>query len=193
MELEVRADCYNQKYPKYPCLTYDKGYIMGVWIIGNYYKNSTDYYGAYPHSYLDRIMSLFPDIPHERILHLFSGSLKKGECPGFRFDLNVDCEPDIIGNAEKLTEYLPDGMQFDLILADPPYSQEDADHYGTPMVNRNKVVSECVKVLRPGGFLVWLDQVYPMFTKDELELVGTIALIRSTNHRIRMVFIWRRL
>jgi hypothetical protein len=29
---------------------------------------------------------------------------------------------------------------YDLILADPPYSAEDADRYGTPLVNRNKVV-----------------------------------------------------
>jgi len=29
---------------------------------------------------------------------------------------------------------------YDLIVADPPYSHEDAAHYGTPPVNRNKVV-----------------------------------------------------
>jgi SAM-dependent methyltransferase len=193
MDLGERVALYHQAFPKYPALLYDKGFIVGSWMIGNCYKNNTNYYGAYPRSYLKRIMSLFPDVSSGRILHLFSGSLKKGEVPGVRFDLNIDVEPDIVGNAERLVEYLPAGADFDLILADPPYSAEDAEHYGTPMVNRNKVVSECAKVLRPGGHLCWLDMAFPMYKKAELKLVGTISLIRSTNHRVRAVFIWEKM
>jgi hypothetical protein len=31
---------------------------------------------------------------------------------------------------------------YDLVLADPPYSTSDAERYGVPMVNRNKVMRE---------------------------------------------------
>jgi 16S rRNA G966 N2-methylase RsmD len=41
--------------------------------------------------------------------------------------------PDVRGDAESLP--LTAGA-FDLVLADPPYSQEDANTYGTPMVDR---------------------------------------------------------
>lgn len=188
MELQDRAKLYSEKFPNYPKLTVDKGWLTGVWLIGNYYKNATRYYGAYPHSYLKRITSLFPD--SEIVLHLFSGSLGK-DTEGIKFDINPEYKPDVIGDAHKLSDYFKDDYM-DLILADPPYSNEDAEYYGKPMINRNKVLKECVKILRKDGFLVWLDQVFPMFRKIELKLVGTIGLIRSTNHRVRVAFIFQK-
>jgi len=190
MNLSERAAAYNTAFPKYPSLFYSKNFILGTWMIGNYYRNKTDYHGAYPHSYLKRILSMFPDVAEDDILQLFSGSLGR-EDPGIRFDINPDLKPDIVGEAMNLSSYFPE-KKFNLILADPPYSEEDANKYGIPMVNRNRVVKECVKVLKPGGFLVWLDQVFPMYSKQELKLVGTIGVVRSTNHRTRMVFIWER-
>jgi hypothetical protein len=61
------------------------------------------------------------------------------------------------------------------------------------MVNRNKVLSECVKVLEPSGFIVWLDQVLPMFRKTELKMCGVIGMVKSTNHRFRVVTLFRKL
>lgn len=78
------------------------------------------------------------------------------------------------------------------VVTDPPYSEEDASHYGRCLVNRNRVVSECFKVLRDGGFLVWLDQVLPMYRESEFTLVGTIGVVRSTNHRFRIVSIFQK-
>lgn len=121
-------------------------------MIGNYYKNSTDFYGAYPHSYLKRVMSLFPDVNNNNILHLFSGSLDDN-VPGIKMDIKNGKGNVVVKDAEKLSGAFSEG-RFELILADPPYSNEDAVHYGTPMVNRNKVVSECSKVLTDDGFLV---------------------------------------
>ena len=192
MKLSERVKLYSQKFPNYPKLIYNKNFILGTWMIGNYYKNKTNYYGAYPHSYLERIMSLFPD--KKQVLHLFSGSLSSLDFPEsyLLFDINKKVNPNVVGNAENLSNYFAKNS-FNLILADPPYSSEDAEHYGTPLVNRNKVVKECVRVLKRNGFLIWLDQVFPMYRKMELKLVGTIGLIRSTNHRVRMVFIYKRI
>jgi len=186
LTLKERAENYNRTFERYsrPLQASDQ-WLWGVWIIGNDYSDKSKYYGEYPPGYLDRVMSLFPDIEDNEILHLFSGSLSES-VKGIRFDINPELKPDIVGDAEKLSEFLPFSPR--LIIANPPYSEEDTNYYGICMVNRNKVVQECAKVLKPGGFLVWLDQVIPMYRREELELVGTIV-IRSINRQVRMVFI----
>lgn len=160
-------------------------WLCGVWILGNDYKG-TAFYGSYPPNYVKRVMSLFPDA--ERVLHLFSGSLPSG--PYVRFDING--QGDVTGDAHKLSSYFKPG-QFDLILGDPAYSHEDSEHYGQPLIQRNTVLKECATILEPGGFLVWLDQVLPMFKKDTFHLCGAIGIVRSTNHRFRVASFFRKL
>jgi len=164
-----------------------------MWIVGNDYQNASNYYGAYPRTYLERILSLFPDVKGREILHLFSGSIDADvDEAGYTFDINEENSPHFVGDAETLSTVIPNELKFKLILADPPYSVEDADHYGTQMVNRNTVVSECWKVMPDKGFLVWLDQVLPIYSKHQFDMVGTIGLVRSTNHRVRCVFIFQK-
>jgi len=190
LSIEERAKIYNETFPKYPKLVVDKGWLYGVWMMGNTYKSGSYYYGAYPYGYLKRMYTLFPDC--KKILHLFSGMLTSEEARGgIRFDIRITCKPDVLGDAHELSKYFP-ANTFDLILADPPYSNEDAYHYGRPMINRNKVIKECVKVLQPNGFIVWLDQVLPMYRKKELKLVGTIGIVISTNHRFRIASIFQK-
>ena len=186
LHMRDRAKLYNDAFPNYPNVWFDKGWLLGVWNIGNNYKGS-GFHGSYPPSYLKRITSMFPDM--EDVLHLFSGSLPVGDYT--RIDLNADLKPDVVGNAEELST-LFDADSFDIIYADPPYTESDALKYGNPMVNRNKVVKECHKVLKPGGFLCWMDMVLPMYRKIEFQRVGEISISRSTNHRIRGVYIFRK-
>ena len=40
---------------------------------------------------------------------------------------------------------------------------------------------------------MWLDQVLPMFRKDEWAIEAVIGMVKSTNHRFRVVTIFRRL
>ena len=188
LSLRNRAELYNAKFPDYPPLVCTDRWLYGVWMLGNDYRSKQGFYGEYPPNYLKRITSLFPDcVP---VLHLFSGSLGE-DCGGIRFDIDESGKPDVIGDAEQLSSYFPEDF-FSVIYADPPYSGEDAQHYGHCLVNRNKVVAECVRVMRDGGFLVWLDQVLPMYRKSGLALVGTIGVIRSTNHRFRVVNIFQK-
>lgn len=138
---------------------------------------------------MKRISSLFPD--KNKILHLFSGSLPPGDYTRFDIALNDQAQYDVKGDAQKLSNYFPPNS-FDIIYADPPYSQLDAEKYQCDMPNRFKVVQECYKVLEPGGFLVWLDEVLPMYRKKEFGRVGEIMITRSTNHRVRAVFIFQK-
>lgn len=183
LSLVQRAELYSKAFPKYPPLRADKRWLDGMWLLGNNYKGS-GYYGAYPPQYIRRIMALFPDA--NRILHLFSGSLPPSE-HYTRFDLKGG---DVTGDAEQLSSYFKPAS-FELILADPPYSAEDSEHYGVPLISRNKVLKEAQSILCPSGYIVWLDQVLPMFRKTELSLVGVIGVIRSTNHRFRVVCIFQ--
>lgn len=182
-------DALGKKFPgSVPYVAAD-GRLYAIWLLGNNYRNKTTYHGAYPPNYLDRVQTMFPDA--ERVLHLFSGSLPAD--PGYtRMDVREDIETDVTGNAEDLSTIFPQ-RTFDVIYADPPYTESDANKYGQPMVNRNKVIREVYKVLEPGGFLVWMDMVLPMYRKDELEIAGIIGLVRSTNHRFRNVILFRKI
>lgn len=163
------------------------GRVVGTWIMGNDYRVQSLYYGGYPAGYLRRIKSLFPD--KNRVLHLFSGHVDKTIIPGKTVDLNPDLKPDYVDNAQTLLQVpLED---FDLVLADPPYSVEDADHYKTPMVKRNLVMQTLGARLKPGTHVVWLDQVLPMFRKDQFAIEGVIGMVKSTNHRFRVIVIFK--
>jgi hypothetical protein len=65
--------------------------------------------------------------------------------------------------------------------------------YGQCMVNRNKVVQALSGGLPAGAFIVWLDQVLPMYRKVELKIEAVIGIVGSTNHRFRMLTVFRRL
>ena len=76
--LEKMTAGYAKTFPELPLLVYNKGWIYGVWMIGNNYEGS-GYHGACPPTYLTRIHAMFsPLLEKGRILHLFSGSIIKG-------------------------------------------------------------------------------------------------------------------
>ena len=164
------------------------GRIVGTWIMGNDYRVRSEYYGGYPAGYLRRIKALFPD--KQRVLHLFSGRVDKSVIPGDTVDVNPDLSPDYLDDAQTL-ERVP-LEEYDLVLADPPYSVEDCERYQTTMVKRNKVMSALGARLTPGCHVVWLDQVLPMYRKDQFCLEAVIGMVKSTNHRFRVVTVFQR-
>lgn len=163
------------------------GTILGLWVLGNDYRVKSGYHGGYPATYLRRIRALYPE--RKRALHLFAGKVDTTIFPGKTCDLNPMLDPDYRDNAETLDDVpLTD---FDIVLADPPYTGEDADKYGTPMVNRNKVMIALRRV-RAGTVVIWLDQTLPLYKKDYWRVVARIGLTRSTNHRFRTVTVFER-
>lgn len=190
MELTERLENYYKTldFPKSVFIGEDDR-LYGTWVMGNNYQVKSEYYGGYPHGYLKRIKGLFPD--KKNILHLFSGQVGKDIFNGKTIDINPKNNPDVLGDASNLSSLF--GREFDLILADPPYSIEDCDHYQTTMIKRNVVIRECAKVLQDGGHLVWLDQVLPMYRKDEFKVIGYIGMVKSTNHRFRVITVFEKL
>jgi hypothetical protein len=186
MQLSDRAAAYHRRFPSWPAPRTDSRWLDAVWILGNDYRG-TGFYGSYPPGYLRRIQSLFPDVTG-RVLHLFSGSLTPTQ-GHVRVDLLPNRQPDVVGDAHHLP--FGDGT-FELVLADPPYSATDAQRYGTPMPNRRRVLAEVARVTASGGNLVWLDTVLPMFAKRDWHWWGAVSVVRSTNHRVRLASMFRR-
>ena len=188
MTPQDRIDNYvrETKYPRSLFLSED-GRIVGTWIMGNAYGVKSGYYGGYPHGYLRRIRAMFPE--KQNALHVFSGRVDQSAWPGDTVDLNADMEPTFLDDAQSLLTVPLEN--YDIILADPPYSVEDADHYQPSMVKRNKVLKALARV-KSGTHVVWLDQVLPMYRKDEWRIGGVIGMVKSTNHRFRVVTIFER-
>ncbi len=200
-----RADLYNAAFPKRPPLAAGNGMLAGCWMIGACYKNPNPLYGAYPHGYLERVHAMFPDA--RKVLHVFSGGLKLDaaiEVAGM-LEMTNTSTMGHIPTMELVDMHGPEQGRyptwqgdvldlptewegrFDLILADPPYSAEDSKKYDCPPPNRPKIMRELWKVAALGCNLVWLDQVWPMHRKNQWKTWGTVGLVRSTNHRVRLV------
>ena len=188
MTWEERIQNYLRvtKFPR-SMFVMDSGQVVGVWNMGNDYRVKSEYYGGYPAGYLKRVKALFPD--KQFPLHLFSGKVDLAAFPGDTVDLDPELSPTYLDDGQTL-ERVPLGC-YDLVLADPPYSVEDAEHYKPTMVQRNKVM-RALQRLKPGAHIVWLDQVKPMYRKDCFDLEAEIGMSKSTNHRYRVVTVFRR-
>jgi hypothetical protein len=189
MTLNERIANYHQEtgFPESLFIGGD-GRIVGTWIMGNDYRVKSQYYGGYPAGYLRRVKTLFPD--KQRALHLFSGRVDTETMPGDTVDIAARLNPTFLDDAQTL-ERVP-LERYDLVMADPPYSTEDAEHYGVALINRNKVMAALGARLSVGCHVVWLDQVLPMYKKTCFKMVGVIGMVKSTNHRFRVVTIFEK-
>jgi hypothetical protein len=206
LTIPERAQAFRLAYRHFPAACswpvreQGRDVLYAVWVIGNDYRNRTRFYGQYPHGFLDRLLAFFPEITHKAtragggelaILHAFSGSMRKG--PYVRLDLQRTqyVAPDVLGNVYDAPALLGPNS-FDLAIADPPYSPADAVKYGVPMIDRLRATRALAQVVRPGGYLAWFDQTWPMHRKTEWVTVGRIFIRRSTNHRTRELTLFQR-
>ena len=83
------------------------------------------------------------------ILSLFCGKLSQGT----RVDISPEVQPDIIADAHKISKVLD--KKYDVIFADPPYSDAEAKElYGTPPLKYKKWTQEADALLKDGGLLI---------------------------------------
>ena len=194
MNLADRAAAYNLAHPEWPAshlyVSKEQGrrVLYGTWVIGNDYRNKSTFYGAYPKGYLDRLAYLFPEAHTTgNILHCFSGGLPAGAYT--RLDAVQPAE--LQGNVTDIQQ-LTAKRDFSLVIADPPYSEDDAGKYGVPMIDRGRATRALAAVVQLGGYMAWLDTTWPMHSKALWVTVGRITVIRSTNHRVRLCTIFER-
>jgi hypothetical protein len=136
------------------------------------------------------------------ILNVFCGMNKHG----IRVDLNPEVNPDINCDIHKLTEKYNEIIThqkrinklalFDIIIADPPYSDEETDQlYGKhlPRLNYTKWTGECDKFLRNGGlFIVYHKFLVPNPNPEYYEVVKRVAVFNRVWHLPRVAVIFRK-
>jgi hypothetical protein len=123
------------------------------------------------------------------LLNLFCGMNKYG----FRIDVNEKVKPDLLCDAHSFADKLH-GKTFDLIIADPPYSTEEArDIYGTPPLKYKKWTAECDKVLEEGGLLmVYHKYVMPNPNPEKYVVVKRVFIGNRTMHLPRVCIVFQK-
>lgn len=142
------------------------------------------------------LLELARDILHKpkpKILNLFCGM----NTEGFRIDIKPEVQPDLICDVHELSKYLPEywlNWPFDIILADPPYSDEEAKElYGSPKLNYKKWTSEATPYLRPGGlFIVYHKYVMPNPDPEIYEVVKRVFIGNRVYHLPRVAIYFQK-
>ena len=124
-----------------------------------------------------------------RLLNLFCGMNKYG----FRIDIKPEVKPDLLCDAHDFADKL-NGKKFNLIIADPPYSTEEAKKlYGTPPLNYKKWTAECDKVLDEGGLLmVYHKYVMPNPNPNKYIVVKRVFIGNRTMHQPRVCIVFKK-
>jgi len=176
----------NKKYPKYPPTIYSHKWIYGTWYCGTSWQKAI-YYGQFPSTFVKRILAGFPT-KENRFLHSCCGRCRIDGA--INLDIHNLPEVDQIADVENLPF---SDNSFDVILIDPPYSEEDASRYKVKrLINSRKTMTESKRVLVPGGWLLWLDEKYPSFRRKDWELKGLIGIVTGFERRTRLLSMWRK-
>ena len=156
-----------------------------VWVLPR--PRQDRYVGGFPLYFEKRLLGFLGlDPKRARILHQFGGM---GEY-GIRLDLKKDLRPDVVGDAHHLP--FADNT-FDLVICDPPYSDELAEKlYDTPPLRFREWSSEAVRVTKPWGIIC----LYHLMILPRLKgtrLVSRIIILGRTYSRPRVATILQKL
>jgi len=143
------------------------------------------YKGGMPLYAEEWLLDLARDIiskPDAKILNLFCGMNRQG----FRVDIKPDVKPDLVCDAHTLSNCIKES--FDVIFADPPYSNQEAKEiYGTPGLKYKLWTAEATKLLNKGGLLiVYHKRIMPNPNPDIYRIIKRVFLGNRINHPPRV-------
>jgi len=150
------------------------------------------YQGGMPLHCEEWLLDLAQDLLNNhplKLLNLFCGMNKYG----FRIDINDKVNPDLCCDAHEISQYLlPES--FNAILADPPYSNQEAKElYGTPPLNYKKWTAECNKLLKPGGLLIIYHKfLMPNPDPTQFEVIKRVFVGTRPYHLPRIAIFFRK-
>lgn len=124
-----------------------------------------------------------------KILNLFCGTNKQG----IRVDINPEVKPYIKCDAHFVSEHFDYGS-FDVILADPPYSNEESKElYNTGKLNYNIWASQCELLLKKGGILiVYHKYLMPNPNPKEFKVVKRVFIGNRVYHQPRVAIYFQK-
>lgn len=157
------------------------------------------YYGAYLGGFPERARVLLGATINEPVLHVCGGKAKyypyKG---GFgpndkTVDMDPEVAPDYLMDVSKELPKTPGGWR--ACLADPPYSEADADCYNSGAANYprpGRLVEDMLKIVQPGGRVGLIHYALPK-APEEAKFVACIGIVCGFNNRIRVFSVFERL
>jgi SAM-dependent methyltransferase len=164
-------------------------YYRDIWALG---PSNNGYPGAFPRGLIRMMKKRWWG---KKRLWLFSGSFKDNG--GTTVDIKPELNPTRVANCEELPF---ENESFDFVMADPPYSKEEAKkYYGTAYPSIVKVLNEMARVCSEGGHAILLHRLipthHPDFTREfkrlkVVAIVGVFPLGGLTN--IRALTVWRK-
>jgi len=124
------------------------------------------------------------------LLNVFCGMNKYG----FRVDLNPEVKPDLISDIHYLSNDLGREHGYKIILADPPYSeQENKDLYGFGKLNYKKWTAECDKLLEKGGlFIIYHKYIMPNPNPKKYKIIKRVFIGTRTYHIHRVALFFKK-
>lgn len=164
--------------------------ITDLWLLT---RSRVNYYGAYPFGFLERARNLLGVAMDDPVLHVCSGKLRsypyRGLGPNDKLvDADPSMHPDFMCDVRK---ELPKG-DWAAILADPPYTPEDAAHYGPGahvFPEPNALLKRCLESVRPGGRVGVLHYYAPRPPKTidgrPVKLTALVAVMTGYKNRVR--------
>ncbi len=125
-----------------------------------------------------------------QLLNLFCGMSKQG----FRVDTKLEVKPDLCCDIHFINSYLDKNKKFDVIFADPPYSNEESKElYGTGKLNYKVWTSRALTYLKEGGlFIIYHKYVMPNPNSDKFEVVKRVFIGNRTYHLPRVAIYFKK-
>ncbi len=180
--------------------------ICDTWILA---RPKVAYYGAYPNGFLERARALLGVGWWDPVLHVCSGCVvdypgKRGMGPE---DWTMDLDPEVAERhiCADVREGIPElpyryraeehkTIYWPALLADPPYTPADADHYrctASVFPSPGKLVADMLKVVEPGGKVGILHYQFPRPPKDTI-LVAKISVSMGWGNTDRVFTVFER-
>lgn len=172
--------------------------ITDVWILA---RPKVKFYGAYPSGFLERARALLGVTPMDSVLHVCGGRAReypakpRGFGPNDKtLDLDASLQPDYVGRADWAIP-LAHGTGWAALIADPPYTEDDADKYApgrSAFPSANRILKNMLEVVRPGGRVGMLHYVLPQPPRDGVRFVACVGVIVGYNNRMRVFSVFER-
>lgn len=153
-----------------------------AWVLPR--PSKSKYIGSFPLHFEGKLLKLLGIDPlKQMILHPFGGKAEFG----IRCDINPEVEPDYPFDAHNLPAAWSD--LFDLVILDPPYSEEYSKRlYGTGKVRFKTYTAEAVRVCKEGGLIVMYHYLATPSIRNTI-LVKRILMETRSWHKARVIHI----
>jgi len=167
--------------------------ICDLWILA---RPKVKYYGAYPSGFIERARALLGVTTDDAVLHVCSGKVRDYPFRGLgkndrTLDIDQSTKPDYLHDCRYS---LPpcDRRHWPAILADPPYSADDAEHYvagAGKLPSPRALLDLCLLAVRPGGRVGILHYQWPRppekIGRYPIKCVALIAVAMGYGNNLR--------